>query len=205
MTEQNTEVPEFNKHALSPQQKQELIKVRARLEKLSRLLDDVFTIPVLNIKIGWDAIIGFIPVVGDGIGAILSLYLIGQAAMLKTPPLTLVRMLLNIGIELLLGMVPVLGDFFDITWRANRKNYDLLEDYLEKRLGIEPSAKATTGAGSQSSDREKKNATPLQAVLALVSAIVLIYALVQLKEGNLNMPGIKNPFLAPDSEIIIDE
>ena len=118
---------------------QQLQKKRQQLERLSRLLDDAFTIPGLNIKIGWDAIIGLIPVVGDVIGAVLSFYLILQATQLKLGAFNLFRMLINIGIELLLGLVPVLGDFFDVTWRANRKNYDLIERHIEKQLQAIPS------------------------------------------------------------------
>ena len=36
----------------------------------------------------------------------------------------------NIGIEVVLGAVPVLGNLFDIGWRANRRNYALLERSL---------------------------------------------------------------------------
>ncbi len=39
-------------------------------------------------------------------------------------------MVANVGIEVLVGMVPVLGNLFDIAWRANRRNYHLLERSL---------------------------------------------------------------------------
>ena len=32
---------------------------------------------------------------------------------------------------MVVGIVPVLGNFFDIGWRANRRNYALLERSLE--------------------------------------------------------------------------
>ena len=40
---------------------------------------------------------------------------------------TVARMVANVGIEVVVGMVPVLGNLFDIGWRANRRNYALLE------------------------------------------------------------------------------
>jgi len=43
---------------------------------------------------------------------------------------TIARMVVNLGIEVGVGMVPVLGNLFDIGWRANRRNYHLLERSL---------------------------------------------------------------------------
>jgi hypothetical protein len=40
------------------------------------------------------------------------------------------RMLLNLLLDTLLGAVPLLGDLFDVGYRANRRNVDLLEAYL---------------------------------------------------------------------------
>jgi hypothetical protein len=47
-------------------------------------------------------------------------------------PLTLARMLGNIGIDFLVGSVPLMGDAFDVVWKANRKNARLLEKHLHK-------------------------------------------------------------------------
>jgi hypothetical protein len=35
-------------------------------------------------------------------------------------------MLTNVSIGLLIGTIPILGDAFDIFWKANRRNYQLL-------------------------------------------------------------------------------
>ena len=35
-------------------------------------------------------------------------------------------MVLNIGIDTVLGSVPILGDAFDVAWKSNRRNYQLL-------------------------------------------------------------------------------
>jgi membrane protein required for beta-lactamase induction len=39
-------------------------------------------------------------------------------------------MVANLAIEVVVGLVPVLGNLFDIGWRANRRNYHLLEQSL---------------------------------------------------------------------------
>jgi len=39
-------------------------------------------------------------------------------------------MLVNIGVDIVVGSVPVLGDVFDVGWRANLRNADLLDSHL---------------------------------------------------------------------------
>jgi len=36
----------------------------------------------------------------------------------------------NVGIEALAGSVPFLGDLFDVAFKANRRNYQLLKSHL---------------------------------------------------------------------------
>jgi hypothetical protein len=42
------------------------------------------------------------------------------------PAVVLWRMLLNLGIDTVLGAIPFAGDIFDVAFRANSKNADLL-------------------------------------------------------------------------------
>ena len=191
MTLNNESDTDTDNNHLDPQQRAELQNARSRLNRLSHLLDDAFTVPILNIKIGWDAIIGLIPGIGDAVGAILSLYLVFQGLRMKMPMLTIARMLINIVIELLLGIVPVLGDLFDITWRANRKNYALLDKQLNKRLVIDNTNKPSTVTAPAGS-----TISPLmQLFLAIVCGAILLFGLMQLKNGELTLPGAGKPFL----------
>jgi hypothetical protein len=104
---------------------------RARnVRALARFLDSAITIPGTNWKIGFDAIVGVVPVVGDLIGGSLSAFIILEAARAEVPTLTLARMLANVGIDTLVGAVPALGDVFDAAWKANLKNVALLERHL---------------------------------------------------------------------------
>jgi hypothetical protein len=108
-----------------------------RLRRLAWLLDYSISIPGTRITFGVDALIGLIPVVGDFIGAILSTYILSEAARLGAPKSVLLRMAANIGAESLLGVVPFVGDLFDAAWKANRRNVRLLENWLahQKHLG----------------------------------------------------------------------
>jgi hypothetical protein len=101
-----------------------------RVRVLAKLLDNSISIPGTGWKFGFDAIIGLVPVVGDLIGAILSGYIVLEAARAEVPSFTLARMLANVGIDALVGSVPAFGDVFDAAWKANMKNVALLEDHL---------------------------------------------------------------------------
>ena len=100
------------------------------LDLLSRVLDTWFRIPGTQIRFGLDGIIGLIPGIGDALGGIASCIIVLAAYVRGAPLITILRMVVNVGIEVLVGMVPVLGDMFDIAWRANRRNYHLLERTL---------------------------------------------------------------------------
>ncbi|MBC1220522.1 DUF4112 domain-containing protein [Nostoc sp. UCD121] len=102
-----------------------------RLRQLSRLLDNVITIPGTKIGFGLDPILGLIPIGGDFLGVMFSSYIILEAARLGVSRATLGKMVVNVILDGLVGAVPVLGDFFDFAWRANTNNIKLLEEYLK--------------------------------------------------------------------------
>ena len=101
-----------------------------RVRVLAKLLDNSIPIPGTSWKIGFDPLVGLIPGIGDLIGAVLSGYIILEAAQAEVPTLTLVRMLVNVGIDTVLGAIPALGDVFDAVWKSNMKNVALLERHL---------------------------------------------------------------------------
>jgi hypothetical protein len=100
------------------------------LDLLSRILDTWFRVPGTNIRFGLDGIIGLIPGIGDVLGGLASCIIVLAAYVRGAPPITILRMVVNVAVEVLVGTVPVLGDLFDIAWRANRRNYHLLERTL---------------------------------------------------------------------------
>ena len=100
------------------------------LDLLSRVLDTWFQIPGTSIRFGIDGIIGFIPGIGDLLAGLASTIIVLAAFFRGVPLVTIARMVTNLVIEVGVGMVPVLGNLFDIGWRANRRNYHLLESSL---------------------------------------------------------------------------
>jgi hypothetical protein len=100
------------------------------LHGLEILLDEAFRIPGTGIRFGLDGIIGLVPGLGDVVAGILSLVIPLAAWIRGVPYVTLIRMATNLGIGVLVGSIPILGDIFDIAWKANRRNYQLLCRHL---------------------------------------------------------------------------
>ena len=90
---------------------------------------------------GFDPLIGLIPAVGDLIGALLSLYILYEAARLGIPWAILLRMAWNILVDTVLGEIPVVGDAFDFVWQSNTWNIELVEKYLSPALRPRPISK----------------------------------------------------------------
>jgi hypothetical protein len=101
-----------------------------RLRRLAWLIDAALRIPGTRFRFGLNGIIGLPPWFGDAALAVLSLYFVVEALRLGAPRKVLGRMMLNIAVELALGAVPVIGDVFDMVWKANLRNVDLLERSL---------------------------------------------------------------------------
>ncbi|EAQ98840.2 DUF4112 domain-containing protein [Congregibacter litoralis] len=100
-----------------------------RLRKLATKLDSAITLPG-GYRIGFDGLLGLVPIVGDGVSAIISLFIVYRAAQLGASFLQLTRMLLNVFVETLIGVIPLVGDLFDFVWKANEKNVAILERHL---------------------------------------------------------------------------
>lgn len=105
-------------------------KLRRRLASLAHFTDDSISLPG-GYRIGWDGIIGLIPWVGDIVGLIMSSYLIHASAKLGASKRLLLRMSANAVTETLIGSIPVIGDLFDLAFKANRRNYELLERHID--------------------------------------------------------------------------
>jgi hypothetical protein len=89
-------------------------------------LDDRFEIPGTGIRFGLDALIGWIPGIGDALAAFASTFIIFAGWKRGAARITLLRMMFNLTIENAIGAIPVIGDFAHVAWKANRRNYNLL-------------------------------------------------------------------------------
>ena len=96
------------------------------LDYIAALLDDMWRIPGTKVRFGLDALIGWIPGIGDAMAGIASFVIVFASWRRGVPSITLVRMVANILLETTLGAIPVAGDIFHIVWKSNRRNYRLL-------------------------------------------------------------------------------
>jgi len=96
------------------------------LDYIAALLDDMFRIPGTQIRFGLDALIGWIPGIGDALAGMASFLIVFAAWRRGVQAITLVRMTANVLLETALGAIPVAGDVFHVVWKANRRNYKLL-------------------------------------------------------------------------------
>ncbi|MGZ5915625.1 MAG: DUF4112 domain-containing protein [Hyphomicrobium sp.] len=118
----------------------------ARVTLVARAMDALFVIPGTGIRLGFDAILGLVPVAGDLIAQAISTYIIWEAHQLGVGKLTLMRMFGNTLIDTAVGSIPIAGDAFDVAFRANMKNLRLLQRHLEKQ-GYKPAGSGTVIEG----------------------------------------------------------
>jgi hypothetical protein len=113
---------------------------------LARVLDSAVRLPGTNMRVGLDAVLGLVPIVGDVAGGVFASYVLVQAARLGAPPSVLMRMLVNVGVDGLVGTVPLLGDVFDVGWKSSTRNVALLERHLERPGETRAASRRVVGA-----------------------------------------------------------
>lgn len=111
----------------------EFVRILERVDRLAMLLDARFRIPLTRIHFGWDAIVGLVPVAGDLLMAAISVSLIRDARRLGARRHLVARMGSHTSIDLLLGAIPFIGPVFDVFYRANLRNLQLLLDEIQRR------------------------------------------------------------------------
>jgi hypothetical protein len=112
--------------SLTPDQR----AILRRTRYVARFLDNSLSIPGTQIRFGADTILGIVPVVGDGLASLISLYIIYEAIRADAPRRTIIRMCLNIALDTTVGSIPIIGTLFDMVWKANQRNVSLLERHL---------------------------------------------------------------------------
>ncbi|MES2801579.1 MAG: DUF4112 domain-containing protein [Bdellovibrionota bacterium] len=98
------------------------------LYKISDLMDTRYQF--FGISFGLDFILGLLPFWGNLTTTSISLFTVVYAAFHGVSVVVLIRMLLNISVDMLITAIPVLGNLGDVFWKANAKNYKILENYL---------------------------------------------------------------------------
>jgi len=106
--------------------------VRARIEALERVMENLFTVPGINRKVGLDVLLDLIPVVGTTAAAALGTYLAWEARNLGMSKTAVARMAGNIGFDWMLGLIPWVGAIPDLFFRSNTRNLKIIKRHLDK-------------------------------------------------------------------------
>ncbi|KAA5539104.1 DUF4112 domain-containing protein [Roseiconus nitratireducens] len=105
-----------------------------RLARFAKWMDAKYQLPGVPIRFGVDSLIGLVPGVGDLVGTLIGVYILREAHSAGAPKVMLARMSGNLLIDFIGGSVPLLGDLFDIYWKANIRNVQLLEKHVSANL-----------------------------------------------------------------------
>lgn len=117
------------KEGLSPND----MKILKKFNKKAWNLDMLFSF--CGVRLGWSAVIGIIPVIGDCINIYLSIQLVRMAQNIDggLPVAIQSKMMANITLDFLLGITPVLGIVAGALYKSNSRNSLILEHYLRER------------------------------------------------------------------------
>ena len=102
-------------------------KALLKAQKLANLLDTAVKLPFIPIRIGLDSIVGLIPGAGDALMLFVSLRIVWLGKSLGMPKALIAQMVKNSAIDFGLGFIPFVGDIVDIFYKANQKNFRIME------------------------------------------------------------------------------
>ena len=103
-----------------------------QVAQLAKIMDSAVKLPIVG-RIGLDAVLDLIPVVGNFAGAAVSLTLIARTLQYGPPASLISRMLSNVLVDVILGAIPLVGPLADIWFRANDRNASLMREFLDSR------------------------------------------------------------------------
>ena len=103
-----------------------------QIDRLAKVMDSAVTLPIVG-RVGLDAVLDLVPVVGNFAGAAVSLTLIARTLQFAPPPSLVSKMLSNVLVDVILGGIPVVGPLADMWFKANDLNAALMREFLETR------------------------------------------------------------------------
>ena len=99
---------------------------------MSTVLDDFIRIPGTNIRFGLDPILGVLPVAGDSVSSMLSLYIIAEGYLADAPASVLAKMFGLFAVDFVIGSIPIVGPVVDAVWKNNKWSAGMLEKHLRQ-------------------------------------------------------------------------
>jgi hypothetical protein len=115
---------------LPPEEKKKRAPLEPLFKWLAIVMDGLLRLPGTKFRFGLNPFFDFVPVVGDVSATFVSASVLVYAVTRGLPKVLLARMGLNLLINELVGVVPVVGSVFAFWFRANKRNYDLLQQHI---------------------------------------------------------------------------
>lgn len=102
-------------------------------EFISDLLDNKFKF--FGKRFGLDPVIGLVPLYGDLISLLFSLYLLWIGKKMFVPKDKYKEMVRNVVIDSILSFIPVVGDFTDFVFKGHVRNFQIIKEH--KKVVVE--------------------------------------------------------------------
>jgi hypothetical protein len=103
-----------------------------RARRVAALMDGAVGIPGTDVRVGLDPMLGVVPVSGDAVAALVSLYVVFEGLRVGLPKRTLAAMLCWVALDFLVGSIPLVGPLFDARLRVNERNAGTIERYVDR-------------------------------------------------------------------------
>lgn len=100
---------------------------KGRAKAAARVMDDAVRIPVIGYRVGIDPLLTALPIAGDVVAALVSLYVVFEGWRAGAGPLAVGLMSAIAAADVAVGFVPVVGPLLDAVWKANSWNAWIIE------------------------------------------------------------------------------
>src|SRR5258707_4638233 len=99
-----------------------LVASNEHLDYIAALLDDMWRIPGTQIRFGLDALIGWVPGIGDAMAGIASFLILFASSRRAAKTVTLIRMISNVLLETAIRAISVARDRLQVDSKAYPRN-----------------------------------------------------------------------------------
>ena len=115
-----------------------------QIDQLAKIMDSAVRLPIIG-RVGLDAVLDLVPVVGNFAGAAVSLTLIARTLQYGPPASLVSRMLSNVLVDVILGAIPLIGPLADLWFKANDRNAALMREFLDSRPADQSETSGSSG------------------------------------------------------------
>jgi hypothetical protein len=110
------------------------------LDGLSCLMDRCFEVPGSRFRFGINSFLLLLPGLGDAIASMISLFILSIAlGHYRVPRIVAARMVINWLLDSAISSLPVVGNLWDVWFKADTRNVNLLRPYVSDEYERPPS------------------------------------------------------------------